>query len=279
MEEGAGRGMSGKTGFVTIGDAEIEVERRGTGKPLLLLASEEMLERGAPFVDELAARFDVIMPSPPGFGASSRPEWITAPDDIAYLYLSLIEKLELDDVAVIGCSLGGWIAAELATKDDGRLSRLVLVDPYGVKLGGAADRDITDIWQLSPQAVVQLKWHDPEKAKCDTAAMTDAQLAMAARNLESFARFCWEPYMHNPKLRHRLGRIGVPTLMVWGENDGIVAPDYGRGYGALIQGAALTIIPESGHYPHLERPEAFLQAIGDFLGTAGRGATAKGDGR
>jgi len=271
--------MSSNTGLVTIGDAEIEVERRGAGKPLLLLAGEEMLEREAPFVDDLAAGFEVIMPAPPGFGASSRPDWITSPDDIAYIYLSLLDMLNLDEVAVIGCSLGGWIAAELATKDDGRLSRVVLVDPYGIKLGGAADRDITDIWQLSPQKVAALKWRDPEKAKRDTATMTDAQLGMAARNLESFARFCWEPYMHNPKLKHRLGRIGVPTLLVWGDKDGIVTPDYGRGYRALIPGATLTVIPEAGHYPHLERPDAFLTAVGDFLQAPRRGIAAQGDKR
>jgi pimeloyl-ACP methyl ester carboxylesterase len=269
--------MSGATSFMAIGDAEIEIERRGAGKPLLLLPGEEMLERDAPFVDELARAFEVVIASPPGFGGSSRPDWITSPDDIAYLYLSLLERLALKDVAVIGCSLGGWIAAELATKDDSRLSRLILVDPYGIKLGGAADRDITDIWQLSPQKVAALKWHDPEKAGRGEGAMSDAQLGLAARNLESFAAMCWEPYMHNPKLKHRLGRIGVPTLLVWGAKDGVVTPDYGKGYRALIPGAALTIIPDAGHYPQLERPEAFLRAIGDFLDAPARGVAAKGD--
>ena len=156
--------MSGETSLVTIGDAEIEIERRGKGKPLLLLSSEDMLEGDAPFVDALARAFEVIIPSPPGFGASSRPDWITAPDDIAYLYLSLLDRLALEEVAVIGCSLGGWIAAELATKNDTRLSRLVLVDPYGIKPGGPSERDITDIWQLSPQRVAALKWRDPGQA-------------------------------------------------------------------------------------------------------------------
>ncbi|HXS40925.1 MAG TPA: alpha/beta hydrolase [Stellaceae bacterium] len=259
--------MRGETGFVTIGDAEIEIERRGSGQPLLLLPSEDMLEGEALFVDTLARAFEVIIPAPPGFGASNRPDWITAPDDIAYLYLSLLDRLALEAVTVIGCSLGGWIAAELATKNDTRLSRLVLVDPYGIKPGGPSERDIADIWQLSPQRVAALKWREPPKAALDTAAESDAALAQKARNLESFARFCWEPYMHNPKLAHRLGRIGVPTLMVWGEDDGIVAPAYGEAYRALIPGATLRVIPAAGHYPHLERPDAFLAAIGKFLGT------------
>ena len=258
--------MPGTTGFVTIGDAEIEVKRRGRGKPLMLLPGEEMLEGDGPFIEALARRFEVVIPSPPGFGASSRPDWITTPDDIAYLYLSLIETLALADIVMIGCSLGGWIAAELATKDDSRLSRLVLVDPYGIKPGGPGERDIADIWQLSPQQTAALRWRDPAKAKRDSAAMSDEALARQFRNLESFARFCWEPYMHNPKLKHRLGRIGVPTLLVWGEADGIVAPAYGEAYRALIPGAALRVIPEAGHYPHLENPDAFLDTIAAFLG-------------
>ena len=264
--------MRGETGFVTIGDAEIEIVRRGSGKPLLLLASEDMLESDAPFVNALARAFEVIIPSPPGFGASNRPDWITTPDDIAYLYLSLLDRLALKEVAVIGCSLGGWIAAELATKSDARLSRLVLVDPYGIKPGGPSERDITDIWQLSPQRVAALKWRDPGKAPLDTAGQSDAALTRKARNLESFARYCWEPYMHNPKLNHRLGRIGVPTLLVWGEADGIVAPAYGEAYRALIPGAALRVVPGTAHYPHLERPDAFLDAVATFLGAPGIGA-------
>jgi pimeloyl-ACP methyl ester carboxylesterase len=257
--------MAEEAAIVAIGDVEIELRRRGRGRPLLLLAGEDMLEADAPFLDALAQDFDIFLPSPPGFGRSNRPDWITSPDDIAYLYLSLLERLALDDVAVVGCSLGGWIAAEMAVKDDARFSRLVLVDPYGVKFGGPAEREIADLWQIGPQKTAALKWRDPAKGKLDTATLSDEQLAMLVRNQESFAAFCWDPYMHNPKLKHRLARIGVPTLLVWGEHDGIVAPSYGKSYGELIPGARLSIVPGAGHYPHLEQPAAFLDAIRDFL--------------
>jgi pimeloyl-ACP methyl ester carboxylesterase len=271
--------MSRKTSFETVDGVAIELERHGAGEPLLLLAGEEMLERGAPFAAALASRFEVIAPAPPGFGRSSRPDWITCPDDIAYLYLSLIEKLDLEKITVIGCSLGGWLAAEIATKDDARLARLVLVDAYGVKLGGPMARDIADIWQLSPAKVATLRWREPEKFVRAPAAMSDEELAAAARNTEAFARFCWEPYMHNPKLKHRLGRIAVPSLVVWGEADGIVTPDYGRLYAGLIPGAGFAVIPEAAHYPHLERPRAFLDATGDFLRTPGLSASLQGETR
>ena len=257
--------MAAETTFISIGDVAIELQRKGTGRPLLLLAGEEMLEPDAAFVATLAKDHEVFIPSPPGFGQTKRPAWIASPDDIAYLYLSLLDKLALGDVDVIGCSLGGWIAAEMAVKNTARLKRLVLVDPYGIKLGGPLSTEIADIWQIGPQKTAALKWHDPEKAKLDTTKLSDEQLATMVRNHESFAALCWEPYMHNRQLPHRLGRIAVPTLMVWGANDGIVSPSYGKAYADLIPGARMTIIPDAGHYPHLEQPAAFLDAIGNFL--------------
>lgn len=251
---------------ITIGDIEIELVRRGRGKPLLLLYGEEALELEAPLLDELARDHELIIPSPPGFGTSERPDWITNPDDIAYLYLDLVERLGLENAAVIGFSLGGWIAAEMATKVCSFLSKLVLVAPYGIRPGGPTDRDIQDIWLLPPDKVMGLKWFDKAKGKRDFPSMPDDKLAIIARNIESFARFCWEPYMHNPKLGHRLHRIEVPTLLVWGENDGIITPDYGRAYKKLIPGAELAVIPKAGHFPHIEQPRAFMEKLRGFLG-------------
>jgi pimeloyl-ACP methyl ester carboxylesterase len=253
------------TKFITIGDAKIELERRGKGKPLLLLPGEEALEPDAPFVEELARKFEVIIPHAPGYGRSNRPDWITNMDDISYIYLDLREKLGLTKLTVMGFSLGGWIAAEMATKDDSRFAKLVLVDAYGVKVGGPFDRDIQDIWLQHPKKVMEQKWHNVEKGKRDFPSMPEDKLAIIARNIETTARLCWEPYMHNPKLKHRLHRIAVPTLVVWGKNDGIVAPDYGKAYSKMIKGAKFAGIAKAGHYPHLEQPEAFMKAISGFV--------------
>ena len=109
---------SATTSTMTFGDVELEVVRRGAGPPLLLLAGEEAREPAAPFVDDLARRYEVIVPSPPGFGRSNRPGWITSMDDVAYIYLDLLDRLDAHDATVLGFSLGGWIAAEMATKTD-----------------------------------------------------------------------------------------------------------------------------------------------------------------
>ena len=251
--------------LVEIGGVRIEVERRGQGRSLLLLYGEEALELEAPCIDELARDYEVIIPSPPGFGASDRPDWITRPGDIAYIYLDLVEKFGLSEVVVLGFSFGGWIAAEMAVRDDSFMSRLVLVDPYGIKVGGPTDRDIQDLWLLHPEKVMALKWFDPNKGKRDFPSMSEEKLAIVARNAESFARFGWEPYMHNPKLKHRLHRIKVPTLLVWGENDGIVTPQYGAAYRDLISGARIVTIPKAGHLPHMEQPAAFMKELRGFL--------------
>ncbi|MFN3891073.1 MAG: alpha/beta fold hydrolase [Beijerinckiaceae bacterium] len=250
---------------IPVSGIDVEVRTYGTGSPLFLLASEEQLEVDSPFVKELARDYKVIMPSPPGFGTSGRPDWITNPDDLAYVMLDLVEKLGLNDVPLVGCSLGGWIAAEMATKDDSRFSRLALIDAYGVKIGGPFDVDIQDIWILHPAKVAAMKWRDVEKGKRDYSSMSDDQLAVIARNTETFARFCWEPYMHNPKLKHRLHRIVTPTLVIWGENDGVAAPSYGKAYAGLIPGAKFETIAEAGHYPQIEQPEAVLKALRAFL--------------
>jgi pimeloyl-ACP methyl ester carboxylesterase len=244
---------------------DLELERRGKGQPLLLLYGEEALETDAPFLDELAKNFEVFIPSPPGFGNSERPDWISSVDDISYIYLDLIEKLALKNAPLIGFSFGGWLAAEIAIKDDSFISHLVLVGPYGIKAGGPFDQDVADFWSLHPSEVVKRKWHDPEKGKRDFPSMPEEKLTIVARNVESLARFAWEPFMHNRKLKRWLHRIKVPTRLIWGEHDGIVSPAYGKAYADAIPGAMLQVIPGAGHYPHLEQPEAFMTSLREFL--------------
>ena len=246
-------------------DLKLQIERRGKGPPLLLLPGEEALEREAPFLAELAKSYEVIIPSPPGFGRSTRPDWVSGPDDIAYMMLDVVDALGLRDIPVVGFSFGGWIAAEMATKDDGFISKLVLVDAYGIKTGKPTEREIADVWLLGAEEVMALKWHDAAKGKRDFTSMPEDQLTIVARDRETFARFGWEPYLHNPKLKHRLHRIKVPTLLIWGENDGIVTPQYGETFRKLIPGARMSVIPQAGHLPHIEQPQAFLAELRKFL--------------
>ena len=154
-------------------------------------------------------------------------------DDLSYFYLDLLEQLDLRDVLVVGVGLGGWIAAEIAVKDQSRLSRLVMANAVGVKIGDRETRDIVDIWALMPDEFNALAYFDPKAGERDYKTLPEAESLAAARNREAHARFAWSPYMHNPKLKNRLHRIKLPTLFLWGTADRILSESYGRGYCAL----------------------------------------------
>ena len=254
-----------KREFFKLQEAKIKVEQRGKGRPLLLLHSEDYYERYAAFVDELARTRRVIMPWMPGFNGSTLPDSIRKPEDIAYLYLDLLDRMKLTNVDVIGCSVGGWLALEMATKDDSRLRKLALVTPVGAKFGGAYDRDIEDIYFHPFARVQQLKFHDVAKDPKVLTELSNRDALFEARAREATAKLCWDPYFHNPSLRYRLNRVKLKTLLIWGANDGIVKPSYGRKYARAIAGSKFVSIPKAGHFPFIEQPDAFMKHLRPFL--------------
>ena len=254
------------TDWVTVHDVRLEIVERGQGRPLLWLHGEEGLDPHASFLDRLTAHGHVLAPSHPGFGHSPDADGIDTVDDLSYLYLDLLAARDLREVIVIGASLGGWVAAEMAVKCADRLAGLVLVAPMGIKIGDRETRDIPDIFALHPDEVVRLQYRDPAGAAVDHPSRSDDQLTVVARNREATAQYVWEPYFHNPKLRRRLHRISVPTLLLWGADDRFVTADYyGAAYRAALPGARLETIARAGHFPHLEQPAALVERVGRFL--------------
>jgi pimeloyl-ACP methyl ester carboxylesterase len=248
-----------------IARIDLEVFEAGQGDPLLFLHGGQGFDRNHEFVALLAARRRLIAPSHPGFGRSGLPDWLDSVDDIAHVYLELLDRLELRTVDVIGCSIGGWIAAEMATKTPEHFRRLVMVGPVGVKVGAPDKLDIPDVFAMSQDDAGQLLFHDPARMKPDIAAMSDEELTIMLRNRETLALLVWEPWMHNPKLRHRLHRVAAPALFVRGESDGLVSADYLKGYAALLPNARTDSIAAAGHAPHLEQPQAFASKVLAFL--------------
>lgn len=244
---------------------EIDVVRKGAGQPIVMLHGGGGPVSGMPFADKLAEMFEVIAPVHPGFSGSAIPDHFDRVDDLAFLYLDLLDALDLSDVILMGFSFGGWTAAELATMNSGRLAKLILVDSVGVKVGGREDRDIADVFALPAEEMKRRLFHDPANAP-DPANMTDEQLQIVAANRTALAVYTWEPFMHNPKLPHRLHRIGVPTHFIWGASDGLVTVDYGRAFAKMIEGAELTVIDDAGHAPQAEQPQAFVDAVLSFVG-------------
>jgi pimeloyl-ACP methyl ester carboxylesterase len=253
---------------VAIHGVRLDVVERGQGRPILWLHGEEGLDPEAPFLDGLAGLGRVIAPTHPGFGHCPEADGIDTVDDLSYLYLDLLAARDARDAVLIGASLGGWIAAALAVKSTARLSRLVLVAPLGIKVGDRETRDIPDIFALDPDEVLRLQYADPSRAAVDYTKLPAERVTAIARDREATALYAWEPYFHDPKLRARLRRIDVPTLLVWGAEDRFVPPAYyGAAYQAAIPGARLETVGGAGHFPHLERPDAVAQRIAAFLRT------------
>jgi pimeloyl-ACP methyl ester carboxylesterase len=250
---------------VQLTDVELELLDAGEGPPVLFLHGGGGFDRRQEFVELLSRQHRLLAPSHPGFGNSGLPDWLDSVDDIAHLYLELLDRLNLDTVDVIGCSIGGWIAAEMATKTPQRIRRLVMVAPVGIKTGPSDQLDIPDIFAMPEAELAKLLYHDPARMQVDRTKMSDAELSVMFRNRETLALLTWEPYMHNPKLRHRLHRVALPALLLRGASDGIVSADYLARYAALLPKARIETIAQAGHLPHVEQRETTAAAVLHFL--------------
>jgi len=246
---------------IEVAGISLETEVAGSGPPLLFLHGGDYVAQNRSFLDRLATRFRVVAPRHPGFGTTPRPSWFRSVNDIAYLYLDLLAQLDLDDVLLAGSSFGGWIALEMAVRSEARIGRLVLIDALGVKFGGREERDIADIYALPADEVLRRTFADPARSVPDYAALDDAAALAIARDREATALYGWKPYMHDPALVHWLHRITRPALVLWGEQDGIVAPSYGERLAAALPNTSFETIAAAAHYPQIEQPDAVAAAI------------------
>ncbi|MBV9379707.1 MAG: alpha/beta hydrolase [Streptosporangiaceae bacterium] len=245
------------------GPVSVTVDEQGGGRPFLLLHGGGGPQTVAGFAGLLATQgaARVVTPTHPGFGGTPRPDWLHSMRGLAALYRELLAKLGLDDVIVIGNSIGGWIAAELALLGTSRVSAVILVDAVGIEVDG---HPVTDIFPLTPGELSRLSYHDPSAFGIDPSAMTEAQRAGMAANRAALKVYDGKPTGTDPTLRERLGSITVPALVLWGDSDQIADADYGRAYAAAIPGARFRLLPETGHLPQIETPGRLLQAVSDY---------------
>ena len=254
---------------IEIGEFAVEAFAAGSGPPLLFLHGGDYFAHNLPFLEVLALRWSVTALRHPGFGNSVRPNGFRSVHDIAYLYLDWLDGEDLKDVTLVGSSFGGWIALEMCVRSVARVERLVLVDSLGVKFGTREERDITDIYALPTDELHRATFHDPQRWAPDYARLDDDDLQAIARDREATALYGWRPYMHDPGLRQWLHRVRVPTLIIWGEQDGIVAPEYGEKLSQALPDARLTMVPGAGHYPQIEQLNEVAGAINRFAGGEG----------
>jgi pimeloyl-ACP methyl ester carboxylesterase len=215
------------------------------------------------FADLLAERQSVriLVPSHPGFGGTTRPAWLDTPAGLAELYVALLDDLGLEDVTVIGNSVGGWIAAEIALRHSPRVGRLVIVDGTGIDVPG---EPVADPFTISFEQLTQLSYHDPGRFGLDLSQLPEPVRAGVVANFAALRIYA--PEMGDPTLRSRLAGVAVPTLVVWGQSDKVATPTYGRAFAQAIPGARFELLASTGHVPQIESPELLLEHLAAFTG-------------
>ncbi|WP_241704597.1 alpha/beta fold hydrolase [Leifsonia shinshuensis] len=221
----------------------------------------------APIVGHLGATLHAVAPTHPGWDGTPLPASIASVADLAAGYLDRLVDGGERDVVLIGSSIGGWIALEMAVQaaaDEryaGVIGAVVDIDGVGAVIEG---EPVADFFALDARGLAEAAWHDPDRGYRDPASLTDAERAIQQSNGRTMAAITGDG-MGDPGLLERLGAVRVPTLMVWGASDRIVTPDYGRAVARAVPGARFVEIPEAGHLPHQEAPDATWAAIDPFL--------------
>jgi pimeloyl-ACP methyl ester carboxylesterase len=206
----------------------------------------------------------VITPTHPGFDGTPRPEWLDSIADLATAYLDLLDVLDLTGVMVIGNSVGGWIASEMALRDNQkRLGAVVLVNAVGIH-AFKEENKVVDVRKINPADIGKLSFANPAFLP-DFSKFTDEQRAAAAANQQTLGIYGGEHFTFDPKLRGRLHRVSLPVLVIWGEKDGVAKLGYGHGYAKAFPNGHFTPIADAGHFPQVEQLGATLGAVGDFV--------------
>jgi pimeloyl-ACP methyl ester carboxylesterase len=245
--------------FIEVDGCRVNLRRGGSGPPLLYLHGASGAPVIMPFMQQLAERFDVLVPEHPGYGLSDEPGWLENIHDVAYFYLDFLEHLELDNVTVVGSSMGGWMAMELAVRDASRLASLVLVAPAGISAPGVQP---ADIFLMSAEELVRNLFFDQRLAEARLAEPVTAEaLDIALKNKHTTARLAWEPRLHDPFLPKWLHRIDVPVKIIWGKEDRILPIAFIKEYKRLIPKAQTHVVEGAGHLPQAEKPDLFVELV------------------
>jgi len=256
---------------IRVGGVDVHAWVGGRGDSLLVLHGAGGNRGWTRWLQQVSERFTVWAPTHPGFGRSGDADWMEGIDDLARFHLWLIDAAGLRRPHVLGHSIGGWTAAEMAAMSPRSIDRLVLVAPVGLKPEAG---EILDVFYYSPAQLRELTIHDartiPEWDELFGQSPTPAELEIATRNREMAARLTWKPYMHNPRLEHFLPRVTNPALIVWGREDRIVPVACGDQYRRLLPNATLSVLEGCGHLPPVEQPDAFARLVIEFLGGPAR---------
>jgi pimeloyl-ACP methyl ester carboxylesterase len=249
--------------------ARVEVVEAGKGRDLLFLhgAGGHMVDD--PLLAALATKYRVVAPLLPGYGRSGGEDGLRDMLDVTLHALDVLEALKLEKPIVVGHSMGGMIAAEMAAIAHTEITKLCLVAPAGLWLD---DHPVVDIFSRLPYELPGLLFHDAEAGgKLLTAGggnMEDPEflkqfLVMNARRMGMAGKLLFP--IPDRGLAGRLHRVTAKTLIVWGKEDALVPPIYGDAFKKAISKSKLVKVGKAGHAVGQEKPEAVLKAIRDFF--------------
>ena len=251
---------------IDVGGCRLAYRRGGKGAPLLFLHGTEGLAEWPEMLGRLARCFEVIAPDHPGFGDTRIPPFIDDISDMAYFYLDAMARLGLERAHLVGHSLGGWIALEIAVRSTARIASLTLIDAAGIHVKGVPK---ADIFLIDPEEQARLMYADRARGEeAAERASAEKYQETAVLNRIASARLGWQPRFYNPRLERWLHRVDRPALIVWGADDRIIPPAYGAALHDLIPGSRLTVVPNAGHLPHVERSGAVAGLIENFVAEA-----------
>ena len=252
---------------VTVAGSEMQILKGGSGDGLLVLHDEMGQPGWLQIHDELAKNHTVIAPSLPGFGVTDRLDWVMNVRDISTWTLWALEDLGLSNLNVLGFSLGGWIAAEMATQSPQSFKKMALAAPAGIL---PPTGEILDMFLIVSKEFITAGVHNPAAAaelqRVCPDEPTPEQLESWETAREEACRLTWRPYMHDRSLPHRLGRLkNLPSLIVWGRNDAVVPPSAGEVYNASIAGSRLVTLENCGHRSDVEKPAELIGHLQEFF--------------
>jgi pimeloyl-ACP methyl ester carboxylesterase len=241
----------------------------GSGAPLVYFHGAGGLLKDNPFLDKLAQRFHLLAPEWPGYGESTGDELLEDMLDFALHGWDVVDALGINMPYVVGHSMGGMIAAEMACLQPREVSKLVLVAPAGLWID---EHPIPDIFAMLPFQIAEVLFNDPQKGQAmmtggadlsDIEALKDYYIA-AQRRLAMAGKILFP--IPNRRLSKRLYRLTADTLLLWGAQDKLVVPAYATRWQKSLASARVELIEGAGHMLPYEQPVAFVQAVQKFLG-------------
>ncbi len=241
--------------------------RAGTGEVTVLLHGAGFTRMWLPFYKMLAERVDFVAPECPGFGETSMPRWVRSFDDVTILYDQLFQQLGIENVHLIGFSMGGWAAAEFASYYPRRLKSLTLITPVGLRL---EEDPGVDIFQLAPAELMDRLFKDKTVMQewLPSGDNFDESIQMYSE-FSAAARLMWAP-RYNLALERRLQRVRCPALVIGAEEDRLVPNAMSDKFASVIPGCGLIRLPGTGHEPLLERPRELADTLISFIEEAAK---------